>query len=189
MNWVAVVPLKQGGAQKSRLAQTLDQPQRAALTDALFSHVLSALGSCPRLSQVIVLSPSDPERAQTEWAPDQGRGLNEELTALRARFLDRNFLIVHADLPFLETRDIERLLDAAESGVAIAPDKHGQGTNALALRAGVNIAFGFGERSFEKHRAAAPGGVIVQSSGLAQDIDTPDDLRAALDQGFAVPPP
>lgn len=188
MNWVAVVPLKQGGSQKSRLAQMLDPAQRAALTDALFSHVVTTLGACTRLSKVIVLSPSDPEHAHTEWAPDRGRGLNEELTALRTHFPDRDFLVVHADLPFLEPGDINRLLDAAESGAAIAPDKHVQGTNALAVRAGVSLAFGFGEASFEKHRAVAPAAVIVQSPGLAQDIDTPDDLQAALKLGFALAP-
>lgn len=188
MSWIAIVPLKQGASQKSRLSKSLDPAQRAALTEALFTRVLSALSNCSALSQTIVLSPSDPKRPQAEWAPDEGRGLNEELMALRARFSDRNFLIVHADLPFLETDDINKLLAAAEAaGIAIAPDKFDLGTNALALRSESSMSFRFGADSFAKHRAAAPDAAIVQSRGLSHDIDTPDDLRTALDIGLRIP--
>ena len=188
MSWVAIVPLKQGASQKSRLSQSLDPAQRAALTEALFARVLSALSVNPAISQVIVLSPIDPIRAEVSWVQDEGRGLNEELTFLRARFVDRNFLVVHADLPFLETGDLSNLLRAAEaSGVAIAPDKFDLGTNALAMRAESSIPFKFGSDSFAKHRTAAPEAAIVKSRGLSHDIDTPDDLRAALDAGLRIP--
>ena len=185
MSWVAIVPLKQGASQKSRLSQSLDPAQRAALTEALFTRVLEALSVSKAVSQVIVLSPLDPQRREAHWVRDEGRGLNEELMALRAQHPDRNVLIVHADLPFLEAADIEDLLVAAESaGIAIAPDKFGIGTNALALKADSVIDLRFGEESFSKHSAAAPGAAIVKSRGLSHDIDTPDDLRAALDGGL-----
>lgn len=189
MSWVAVVPLKQGPSQKSRLSQSLDAAQRAALTEALFARVLGALFESHAVSQVMVLSPVDPARPHAEWVRDEGRGLNEELIAQRAQFSGRNFLIVHADLPFLEAADISALLEAAESaGVAIAPDKFDLGTNALALRAESSISFKFGADSFAQHRAAAPDAAIVRSRGLSHDIDTPDDLRAALDMGLRISP-
>jgi 2-phospho-L-lactate/phosphoenolpyruvate guanylyltransferase len=187
MNWVAIVPLKQGASQKSRLAQSLDPGQRAALTQALFARVIGALTESNAVSQVIVLSPSDPERPDATWVRDQGRGLNEELMALRALYADRNVLIVHADLPFVDAADIDDLLSAAEvAGIGIAPDKFELGTNALAIRSDSSIGLMFGEQSFVKHRAAAPGAAIVKSRGLSHDIDTPDDLRAALDSGLRI---
>jgi 2-phospho-L-lactate/phosphoenolpyruvate guanylyltransferase len=188
MNWIAIVPLKQGASQKSRLSQTLNPAQRAALTESLFAHVLSALSTCEAFSQVVVLSPFDPKHPQTEWVQDEGRGLNEELMALRGRLSDQNVLIVHADLPFLVTADISELLAASASGgVAIAPDKFDLGTNALALRAEFLMKFNFGANSFAKHRAAAPHAAIVRSRGLSHDVDTPDDLRAAIDIGLRIP--
>lgn len=188
MNWVAVVPLKQGASQKSRLAQSLNPAQRAALTDALLGHVLEALSACKAVSHIVVLSPSDPRRPNTQWAQDEGRGLNEELMALRARFADQSFLVVHADLPFLETIDIDRVLAAAEAaGVAIAPDKFDTGTNALALRGESSIPFRFGSNSFPQHCAAAPDAAIVRARGLSHDIDTPDDLRDAVETGLRIP--
>ena len=188
MSWVAIVPLKQGASQKSRLSQSLDPAQRAALTEALFTRVLAALDACESVSQVVVLSPSDPQRLKVEWVRDEGRGLNEELMALRARFSDRNVLVLHADLPFLEADEIKKLLAAAETaGVAIAPDKFDLGTNALALRAEAAVSFSFGADSFAKHHAAAPHASIVKSRGLSHDIDTPDDLRAAMDIGLRIP--
>lgn len=188
MSWVAIVPLKQGASQKSRLSQSLDSAQRAALTEALFTRVLSALSANAAISQVFVLSPVDPMRAGASWVQDEGRGLNEELTLVRTRFSDRNFLVVHADLPFLEAGDLTLLLSAAEtSGVAIAPDKFDLGTNALAMRTESSMDFKFGSDSLAKHRAAAPGAAIVKSRGLSHDIDTPADLRAALDAGLRIP--
>ena len=185
MNWVAVVPLKQGASQKSRLSERLDSAQRAALTEVLLSRVLNALNHCRAVSHIILLSPSDPQHPETEWVRDEGRGLNEELTLLRARFLNSNFLIVHADLPFLETDEVAALLGAADfAGVAIAPDKVGLGTNAVALRKACSISFNFGVGSFAKHLAAAPSAKVVQSQGLSHDIDTPDDLSVALELGL-----
>jgi 2-phospho-L-lactate guanylyltransferase len=187
MSWVAIAPLKQGVSQKSRLSQSLDPAQRAALTEVLFTRVLSALSANPAISQVIVLSPTDPMRPEASWAQDEGRGLNEELALQRARLVDRNVVVVHADLPFLEASDLSALLGAAEkSGVAIAPDKFDLGTNALAICAGLSIPFQFGADSFAKHRAAAPGAMIVRSRGLSHDVDTPDDLRAALQSGLRI---
>lgn len=187
MSWVAIVPLKQGASQKSRLSQTLDPAQRAVLTEDLFARVVEALSASDAVSQVIVLSPSDPERADVTWVRDQGRGLNEELMTLRSQYADRNVLIVHADLPFLSAADIDDLLRAAAvAGIGIAPDKFDLGTNALAMRADSEIGLMFGDRSFEKHRAAAPAAAIVKSRGLSHDIDTPDDLRAALDAGLRI---
>ena len=92
---------------------------------------------------------------------------------------------MHADLPFLETDEVAALLGAADfAGVAIAPDKVGLGTNAVALRKACSISFNFGVGSFAKHLAAAPSAKVVQSQGLSHDIDTPDDLSVALELGL-----
>ena len=63
--------------------------------------------------------------------------------------------------------------------VVLVTDRHGCGTNALALRPPHAIAFSFGPDSRRAHQAAADavGARYVEVDGpLAFDLDTPDDL-------------
>jgi 2-phospho-L-lactate guanylyltransferase len=63
--------------------------------------------------------------------------------------------------------------------VVLVPDRHGLGTNALALRPPGVIEFAFGQDSRLAHRRAAEaaGAVYVElDSPLAFDLDTPADL-------------
>ena len=74
---------------------------------------------------------------------------------------------------------------APSDAVAIAPDRHGTGTNALSLPipAAQDFRFAFGDDSFARPRAEAGRlGLEVEtvfSRGLEQDIDEPSDLADA----------
>lgn len=178
--WTAIVPLKTAGERKTRLAPALSPPQRDRLARALFDHVIGVLGACPSIGRIGVLSETPVGRANLDWQPDRGLGLNAELQALR---IVGPRLIIHADLPLVAPDDIEALLAAARSGGAIAPDRHGTGVNALALDTGVSLEFRFGPGSFARHREQTPLTVVARE-GLALDIDTPDDLAQAVRLGF-----
>ena len=93
----------------------------------------------------------------------------------------RDVMVILPDLPDLTSGDIDDLIDAADpTGAALAPDRHGLGTNAVALRAGTPFAFHFGPASLAAHRAATPGGArIINTPGLRLDIDTPEDWALA----------
>ena len=76
-----------------------------------------------------------------------------------------------------------------ETPVAIVPDRHGTGTNALLLAPSDVIAPSFGPGSFDRHVAAArAAGVeyaVARIPALMFDVDTPDDLAdlsIALDE-------
>ena len=64
--------------------------------------------------------------------------------------------------------------------LGVAPDRVGQGTNALALRPPDVIAPEFGPRSARRHlalaRRAGVAACLVRLPTLAFDVDTPDDL-------------
>lgn len=118
------------------------------------------------------------------WYRDDGESLNAALAALREANL-RRFAVIHADLPFLAVDDIAALFAAAdESGLAIAPDRHGSGTNAVAIADERRFPFRFGSGSLAAFRADA--GVryaIVRTPGLMRDVDTPADLDEAIAAG------
>jgi 2-phospho-L-lactate guanylyltransferase len=171
--WRAIVPLKSAGTRKTRLGMT--SAQRHEITEHMVGHVLGALGEVTSITDIGVLSTE--RRAGTIWLTDKGRGLNAELQDARRRWLRYPVLIIHADLPDLTPRDIRQLIDAAsEDVVAIAPDRHDTGTNALAIPGGVDLPLAFGPGSFQAHLVTAPGARIIRTPGLSYDLDTPDDL-------------
>jgi len=66
--------------------------------------------------------------------------------------------------------------------VALVPDQHGTGTNALLVATAERDPFCFGEGSRAAHAAAAraAGASYLELDGpLTFDLDTPDDLLEA----------
>lgn len=176
MTWTALVPMKWPGEGKTRLSGCLSQAERACMAESLFMHVLAVLGRSPRVGRIVVLCRRRPFDWAGDWIPDLGRGLNPELEAASSSLGPGPVLIIHADLPLLTTQDVESLIEAAGEGIALAPDRHGAGTNALALgrRASLRLAFGAG--SLRKHLAQAAQARVVSRPGFLLDLDTPEDL-------------
>ena len=184
--WTAILPLKLSADRKSRLAPVLSGKERQRLGDQMACHVITELRAVVAIDDIIMLSPRPIADWPVRHALDQGRGLNAELDALAAT-IPSHILIIHGDLPLVTAQDITALVDAAEAkGCAIAPDRHGQGTNALALctrREG--FSFAFGVDSFARHQNSLGDALAtVQRTGLSCDIDTPDDLAYAQTQNF-----
>ncbi|HZD69550.1 MAG TPA: 2-phospho-L-lactate guanylyltransferase, partial [Actinomycetes bacterium] len=67
---------------------------------------------------------------------------------------------------------------AAQAPVVVVPSRDGAGTNALAWRDPAWFAPAFGPDSAARH-LALPGAARLDDSGLALDVDTLEDLRAA----------
>jgi len=64
---------------------------------------------------------------------------------------------------------------------AIACDRHGIGTNAIAIADGRNFRFAFGWASFARHLTEGGTGCArIVRPGLACDIDTPADALLML---------
>ena len=162
----------------------------------MLEHVLSVVRAAP-LAGVAILSPDgEPVPPGTHVLRDRGTGLNAaleralpELLALGAT----RALIVFADLPLLSVEDFAALERAtAASGVALAPDHTGTGSNALglALPSPFRLQFGVGScarHQLESERIGRPAALVLRP-GLAFDVDEPDDLarlRARADPRYA----
>jgi 2-phospho-L-lactate guanylyltransferase len=183
---VAVVPFRLGAPRKSRLSGALSPEEREKLADQLFAHVTAVLSTHSSVARTIVLSPIEPNLDGVCWQADSGRGLNAELETLRNELRAEGLLVVHADLPFLTAEDVTAMISAAQrTGVAIAPDHSGTGTNAVAIQKDCPFPFAFGGESLAAHLAATGGEpTLVRRIGLALDIDRPEDLDLAESQGF-----
>jgi len=176
MSWVAILPIKPRGQRKSRLAAAPDLDGEA-IAARLLEHVCAVVTTHPAIAETILLAQKPESCGARAWREDHGRGLNAELAAARADLGGRDLMVILPDLPAVTHADIDRLIAAVGPvGAALAADRHGLGTNAVALRAGIPFTFHFGPASLAAHRAAAPAGArIVTTPGLGLDVDTPED--------------
>jgi 2-phospho-L-lactate guanylyltransferase len=195
----AIVPVKPLNRAKSRLSGILTPPERRQLTLRMLRYNLETVSGMEHLSGVLVIS-----RDTNALQAAQGIGgvltlqengvphLNGALNHARKLLLTwgvEAILVLPADLPLLAADDLRAMLEMGHQpgSVVIAPDRHGQGTNAIFLHPPGIIDFSFGAGSFGRHQAEAQikGARILtyQSERLALDIDTPDDLH--LWQEFA----
>src|ERR1700728_2510037 len=193
--WTMVLPVKVLARAKSRLA-VLAGSRRADLALALASDTVSAVVACPEVARVVVVT-SDATAgsrlaALGAWvAPDEpGDGLNAALRYGASVAADRwpasGVAALAADLPALRPAEIRRALPAASAvgGAAFVPDAAGVGTTMYAVAPGGVFRPMFGGASRARHASA--GAVELRLDGvpgLRRDVDTPEDLRAAVALG------
>jgi 2-phospho-L-lactate guanylyltransferase len=184
--------VKRFGAAKQRLAGGIDDQRRAEVVAAMLEDVLEAIGEARSIERTIVVT-SEPVAAELAAAagaeaipdPDQNGHSGAALAGIaRACELGAGCVVLlPGDCPLLDPRELEHLLTGLpDRYVAVVPDRHGTGTNALALAPPEAIGPSFGEGSCARHVAAAreadvPFGVEELPS-LALDLDTPADVVA-----------
>jgi len=184
-----LVPVKSFDLAKGRLSDRLDPGDRHRLARRLAVGVIEAARPLP----TYVVCDSD---LVADWAGEIGigvlevtaTGLNPAITeaAVMAASMGHNRIIVsHADLPLAE--DLTWLdREPFDRGVVVVTDRHGTGTNVLALPLNLDppFVFRYGPGSAELHRNEAERlGLtvrIVHDERLGWDLDTPDDLAAWL---------
>ena len=181
MSWTALIPIKGSAERKTRLGHRLPCDRRVVLTERLLAHAISVLDECSAIAEVRLLSDMPVATWSRSIEPDQGQGLNAELRRFAGQWDGGRLLVLLPDLPFLSAEDISALLARAEGGCAIAPDRHGRGTNAIALADPRGFPFSFGDDSFAIHLCLSGSAVhVVRRTGLAFDIDFPEDLDEAI---------
>jgi 2-phospho-L-lactate guanylyltransferase len=192
-----IIPHRGLEAAKTRLAAVLDDAERVELARKLLARVL--LVAREACYDVVVISPAESlspivSAAGARLIVQRGMGLNRGLDQARDEAVadgTETLCVLHGDLPNLTSEDVAALIAAVPepSGVAIAPDRAGSGTNGLAMRPPGAIGFSFGVGSCDAHRSAAEAAglpfVMVERSGLAFDLDTPADLARWLELGDA----
>lgn len=183
---VVLIPIRSFDDAKTRLAPVLTAADRRRLAQAMAERVVRAARDLP----VRVVS-DDADVAR--WARRLGAGviapgvsgLNPSIqraaeiarTDLRDAAGTTRLIVAHADLPHaVDLRVVTGL------GVAIAPDRHRDGSNVLSLPATAPFTFRYGPGSFAAHEAeAATCGLeftVIDEPSLGFDVDDPSDLAA-----------
>jgi 2-phospho-L-lactate guanylyltransferase len=189
MSTAVILPVKSFAQAKQRLGDALADPQRAELAAAMVEDVLDELVRAA-LRPLILVSREAVVRDGVVAVHDDreaGQSAAALLGIARAGELgcDRAVL-VPGDCPLIDAGELEKLAARAqEIGVAIVPDRHGTGTNALALSTDGTFEPQFGPGSCARHVAQAEAkGLrheVIKVPSLELDIDTRDDAAALTD--------
>lgn len=191
---LVLVPIRSFDDAKSRLADVLSAAERVALAMRMAGAAVRAARALP----VWVVTDDDEVAA---WATTVGAealrvgrdGLNASVAAAVEAAASAGFgrvIVAHADLPLAADLGV-----VAGPGVAIAPDRHGDGSNVLSVPVGAGFEFAYGPGSFGRHRREAErcglSVTVIDEPSLALDIDSVDDLLLLADQtttvGFEIP--
>ena len=189
-----LVPVKHSSSAKQRLADVLDQPSRTKLAQAMLHDVLTTLHgwrNCPPVAVVtgdsyamtlarqygfeVIPDPDDPgETGAIEMAT----------RACVERGIDST-LVIPGDIPLIQAWELEEVLEhAPREGSVLVPAGDGRGTNAAFRRPANLFPLRFGNDSFKPHHAAAQATgkpcVVLQSPGIAVDVDNPADLEQLI---------
>ena len=177
---------------KRRLAPGIDDARREALAEAMLEDVLEAIDGARSVEQTIVVTGDAvageiASQAGAEMVPDPDNEghVGAALAGIARAEADGAACVVllPGDCPLLDPRELDRLLTGVPAQyVAIVPDRHGTGTNALVLAPPGAIRPAFGEGSCARHLAAArEAGIpfaVEEPASLALDLDTPADIVA-----------
>ncbi|MGV9451412.1 2-phospho-L-lactate guanylyltransferase [Streptomyces sp. NPDC003635] len=195
MQWTLVIPLKPLARAKSRLAGTAADGLRPALALAFAQDTVAAALASAAVRDVAVVT--DDALAGRELAALGARivpdaplaGLNAALAhgeaVVRAHRPDCAVAALNADLPALRSMELTRVLDsAAEFPRAFLPDAAAIGTTLLTATPGRKLLPAFGSDSRARHHASGAVELrLAEVDSVRQDVDTGDDLRAALALG------
>jgi 2-phospho-L-lactate guanylyltransferase len=196
---IVIVPVGTLEGSKSRLGGTLDAEERRDLAERLLRATVASAVAARGVTEVLVVTPDDTVREialEVGARPlrQRGSGLNEGLREARDEAVAAGaaaVVVLPIDLPAVSPSAVEAVVEAVAddaSGhpiVVLVPDRHGRGTNALAMRPPDAIDFCFGGDSRFAHGscARAAGARLVELDGpLRLDLDTPEDLLLAEGQ-------
>lgn len=194
LRYGVVVPVKHPDVAKSRL-QGLGDERRRSLVVAFAVDTVTAALACPLVGAVLAVTDDDVladdlAAAGAAVIPDRVSGdLNGTLVLAAAELHRRDATLgiaaLCADLPALRADELAAVLARApRDRMSFVADSDGRGTTIVASpdTAGFRPSFGEGSRAAHLDAGAREiDGSDVPS--VRRDVDTPDDLRAALALG------
>jgi 2-phospho-L-lactate/phosphoenolpyruvate guanylyltransferase len=202
LHTTAIVPVKGLSAANERLNGALTAAERHRLAEALFLDLILKLPRSRSIDDVLIVT-SDPSVArQARWfehkvlVQDSDTGHSEAAAAgARAAMAEgaERVAMLPVDCPMLDTEELDVRIGRSPRTVLIVPDRHGTGTNALALTPPDVFLPAFGPDSCARHvsraRAAGISFALEEIESMAIDLDTPEDMTLLRDRLLLDPQP
>lgn len=192
--WI-IVPVKDTRQSKQRLGELMSPIQRQQLAHNMLEDVLEAIAPLRDRAPCALVTVDPFARAQADrygmriiedGAHDGHTGAVDGGRQRIAGEGARGMLTMPGDIPLVTTTEITGVLDAHEksAGFTIVPAGDKKGSNAIACSPSMAVPLRFGENSFYPHLDAARKvgiePVTKEFTGIATDVDTPEDVQRLL---------
>jgi 2-phospho-L-lactate/phosphoenolpyruvate guanylyltransferase len=192
----AVIPVKEAGLAKQRLAEAVSPRLRKDLALAMFEDVLQAVAGVERLLGIAVVTADAnaadiARRAGAEvWSDGAHDGHTGAVRASARRLAatSSTMLTIPGDVPLVSRIDIARVLAAHPPARAftIVPAWDERGSNTIVCSPADVVPLRFGPDSYLPHLAAARAAglepTVIRNSAIALDIDEPSDLTKFMNR-------
>ncbi|HEV7211296.1 MAG TPA: 2-phospho-L-lactate guanylyltransferase [Blastococcus sp.] len=190
-SWSVVVPAKRLALAKTRLRPATGGagPAHDELVLALLADTVAAALACSEVGSVLVVTDDPVARDVVRTlgagtvADEPDDGLNAALEHGARLAAGPAVAALSSDLPALRPEELAAALTAAGGAPrCFVPDAPGTGTTLLTAL-DTPLRPHFGRESARAHHASGAVALAGPWPGLAQDVDTEADLRAALALG------
>lgn len=195
-----LLPVKDLRNAKKRLIGVLTPEERFGLAEAMLADMFRAVHGVQCAERIFVVTNYQPAM---DAAEEHGwEILREEYQISESDSVDaasriceqrgvRALLRLPLDLPLVQLRDVDELLniECQSPALAIVPSRDGTGTNAMLRTPPTLFPSHFGNGSFAKHLAEAESAgaqiLIRRNTRLEMDVDDEADLRALLEHDLS----
>ena len=181
MNVSAFIPIKKFSSSKNRLANIITSPEREVLAASMAKKTIDTLHNSKICNSITVVTNDSNLHLDYSTSYFTNSSLNDALNeAIYAQTTNDAVLIMHADLPKINERDLHELAHSFDTKkVSIISDLSSQGTNCLMFNSAISFDLKFGFNSYNlfidefKNNGLNFKDISIES--LQDDLDSEED--------------
>ena len=181
MNVSAFIPIKKFSSSKNRLAKIISSSEREILAASMAKKTIDTLHNSKICNSITVVTNDSNLHLDYSTSYFTNSSLNDALNeAIYAQTTNDAVLIMHADLPKINERDLHELAHSFDmKKVSIISDLSSQGTNCLMFNSAISFDLKFGFNSYNhfidefKNNGLNFKDISIES--LQDDLDSEED--------------
>ena len=181
MNVSAFIPIKKFSSSKNRLAKIISSSEREILAASMAKKTIDTLHNSKIFNSITVVTNDSNLHLDYSTSYFTNSSLNDALNeAIYAQTTNDAVLIMHADLPKINERDLHELAHSFDmKKVSIISDLSSQGTNCLMFNSAISFDLKFGFNSYNlfidefKNNGLNFKDISIES--LQDDLDSEED--------------
>ena len=150
MNVSTFIPIKKFSSSKNRLAKIISSSEREILAASMAKKTIDTLHNSKICNSITVVTNDSNLHLDYSTSYFTNSSLNDALNeAIYAQTTNDAVLIMHADLPKINERDLHELAHSFDmKKVSIISDLSSQGTNCLMFNSAISFDLKFGFNSY-----------------------------------------
>ena len=181
MNVSAFIPIKKFSSSKNRLAKIISSSEREILAASMAKKTIDTLHNSKICNSITIVTNDSNLHLDYSTSYFTNSSLNDALNeAIYAQTTNDAVLIMHADLPKINERDLHELAHSFDmKKVSIISDLSSQGTNCLMFNSAISFDLKFGFNSYNLFMDEFQNNGLnfkdISIESLQDDLDSEED--------------